>query len=103
MAGPSGKPDPAAGPKLRLDKWLWQARLFKTRALAASLIDDGHVRINGMPTSRPSREITPGDVLTFPQGRQIRVVRVTALGHRRGPSGEAQALYIDLAAPSPLE
>jgi ribosome-associated heat shock protein Hsp15 len=101
LAGPSGKPQPAAAPKLRLDKWLWQARFCKTRAVASVLIEDGHVRVNGMPTSRPSREITPGDVLTFPQGRQIRVVRVLALNHRRGPATEAQALYLDLAAPAP--
>jgi ribosome-associated heat shock protein Hsp15 len=103
LAGPSGKANLAAGPKLRLDKWLWQARFCKSRAIAAALIGEGHVRVNGMPTTRTSREIGPGDVLTFPQGHQIRVVRVTALGHRRGPAGEAQALYLDLAAPSPLE
>ena len=103
MAGPSGKPNLDAGPKLRLDKWLWQARFTKSRALAAALIDDGHVRVNGIPTTRPSREITPGDVLTFPQGRQIRVIRIVALGYRRGPAPEAQALYLDLDAPSALE
>jgi len=103
LAGPSGKPNHDAGPKLRLDKWLWQARVTKSRALAAALIDEGHVRVNGMPTTRPSREITPGDVLTFPQGRQIRVIRIVALGYRRGPAPEAQALYLDLDAPSALE
>jgi ribosome-associated heat shock protein Hsp15 len=98
LAGPSGKPTPGAAPKLRLDKWLWQARFFKTRALAAALINDGHVRVNGTPTSRPGREISAGDVLTFPQGNAIRVVRILALGQRRGPSTEAMSLYIDLAA-----
>ena len=103
MAGPSGKPTRDAAPTLRLDKWLWQARFCKSRGVAAALIGEGHVRVNGMPTSRPSREITPGDVLTLPQGTVIRVVRVTALGHRRGPATEAQALYVDLASPTPLE
>ena len=103
MPGPSGKATPPPAPKLRLDKWLWQARFCKSRALAAALIGEGHLRVNGMPTTRSGREIGPGDVLTFPQGYQIRVVRVVALSYRRGPATEAQALYLDLAAPSPLE
>ncbi|NJM82762.1 MAG: RNA-binding S4 domain-containing protein [Tabrizicola sp.] len=102
MAGPSGRPNPAAAPTLRLDKWLWQARFVKSRSLAAALIEGGHVRVNGMRVTRPGRDITTGDVLTFPQGRQIRVVRITALGLRRGPSTEAQMLYIDLQAPADL-
>ena len=100
MAGPSGKPTRDAAPTLRLDKWLWQARFCKSRRLAAALIGEGHVRVNG---TRPGREITPGDVLTLPQGAVIRVVRVAALGHRRGLAVEAQALYINLASPTPLE
>lgn len=103
MAGPSGKPDPAAAPKLRLDKWLWQARFFKSRTLAAEVIAEGHVRVNGTRVSRPGRDVTEGDTLTFPQGSRIRVVRITALGQRRGPATEAQGLYLDLdpsAAPS---
>jgi ribosome-associated heat shock protein Hsp15 len=96
LAGPSGKADSNAAAKLRLDKWLWQARFFKTRAIAASLVASGHVRVNGTPVSRPGRDISPGDVLTFPQGARIRVVRVLALGQRRGPATEAQALFSDL-------
>ena len=96
MAGPSGKPDPAAAPKLRLDKWLWQARFFKSRSLAAEVIAEGHVRVNGTRISRPGREVSAGDTLTFPQGARIRVVRITALGQRRGPATEAQGLYLDL-------
>ena len=96
MAGPSGKPNPAAAPTLRLDKWLWQARFVKSRALAADLIEAGSVRVNGTRVSRPGRDITPGDVLTFPQGLRIRVVRILALGLRRGPAPEAQLLYVDL-------
>ena len=107
MAGPSGKANPAAAPSLRLDKWLWQARFFKSRALAADLISAGHVRVNGTRVSRPGRDVTAGDVLTFPQGTHIRLVRILALGQRRGPAGEAQALYFDLdpppATPDPLE
>lgn len=94
--------DPA--PKLRVDKWLWQARFFKTRSMAARQVSDGHVRINGERVTKPAQSVSPGDVLTFPQGRQIRVVRVAALGTRRGPAPEAQALYDDLtpeAEPAP--
>lgn len=96
MAGPSGRPDPNAAAKLRLDKWLWQARFCKTRAIAADLVSQGHVRVNGTPVSRPGRDITAGDVLTFPQGSRIRVIRILALGQRRGPATEAQDLYSDL-------
>ena len=81
---------------LRLDKWLWQARFVKTRALAAALVSEGHVRVNSTPVSRPGREISPGDVLTFPLGERVRVVRILSLGLRRGPAPEAQALYTDL-------
>jgi ribosome-associated heat shock protein Hsp15 len=105
LAGPSGKPDPAAVARLRLDKWLWQARFFKSRSLAAEVIEDGHVRVNGTRISRPGRDIGAGDTLTFPQGARIRVVRILALGLRRGPAAEAQALYLDLdpVAPEPTD
>lgn len=85
-----------AAQKLRLDKWLWQARFFKSRGLAAEMIEAGSVRVNGTRVSRPGRDVTEGDTLTFPQGNRIRVVRVTALGQRRGPATEAQGLYVDL-------
>jgi ribosome-associated heat shock protein Hsp15 len=86
---------------LRLDKWLWQARFFKTRGLSAKTVSAGHVRVNGQPVSKPGRGVGAGDVLTFPQGRDVRVIRVEALGHRRGPAPEAQALYTDLDPPKP--
>lgn len=106
MGGPSGKPDPNAAARLRLDKWLWQARFFKSRSLAAEVIEAGHVRVNGTRISRPGRDVAEGDTLTFPQGQRIRLIRITALGHRRGPATEAQGLYLDLdppATPEPLE
>jgi ribosome-associated heat shock protein Hsp15 len=106
LAGPSGKPDPAAAQKLRLDKWLWQARFCKSRSLAAELIEAGSVRVNGTRVSRPGRDVAAGDTLTFPQGPRIRVIRITALGQRRGPAAEAQALYLDLdpaATPDPSD
>ncbi|WP_299848409.1 RNA-binding S4 domain-containing protein [uncultured Roseovarius sp.] len=82
--------------KLRLDKWLWQARFFKTRSLAAKEVSAGHVRVNGTLVSKPAHQIGESDVLTFPQARVIRVVRIVALGTRRGPAPEAQALYEDM-------
>lgn len=88
--------------RLRVDKWLWQARFFKTRSLAAALAESGHLRVNGQKTARASREVGPGDVLTFPQGRIIRLIRITGTGVRRGPSSEAQTLFIDLDAPETL-
>ena len=90
-----------SGPSLRLDKWLWQARFFKTRGLATDTVADGRVRINGQPTAKPAQPIRAGDTLTFAQGNRIRVIRVLALSIRRGPASEAQALYLDLDATPP--
>jgi ribosome-associated heat shock protein Hsp15 len=90
----TSSPEPEDG--LRLDKWLWYARFFKTRPLAAQLAEKGRIRINRVPVKKPHYRLRPGDVLTFPQGRTIRVVRVRALGNRRGPASEAQTLYEDL-------
>jgi ribosome-associated heat shock protein Hsp15 len=96
LAGPGARKDPHPEPRLRLDKWLWQARFFKSRKLAADLIADGDARVNGTRVSRIGTPVQIGDVLTFVQARQVRVVRVTALGQRRGPASEAQLLYDDL-------
>ncbi|RGP36797.1 RNA-binding S4 domain-containing protein [Pseudotabrizicola alkalilacus] len=93
-------------PRLRLDKWLWQARFFKSRGLSADVVESGHCRVNGQRTKKPGHGICIGDVLTFAQGKQIRVIKVQALGLRRGPADEAQELYLDLdpqAAPEALE
>lgn len=90
-------------PKLRVDKWLWQARFFKTRTLAASQVQAGSVRINGTVAKKSSSTITPGDVLTFAQGNHIRVIEIVALGSRRGPAPEAQALYNDMSPPKPTK
>ncbi len=87
---------PVTPDKLRVDKWLWHARFFKTRGLAARLADSGRLRINGSHALKPAQTVCAGDVLTFPQGRRIRVVRIVALGSRRGPAAEAEALYTDL-------
>lgn len=84
---------------LRLDKWLWQARFFKTRALAATLAGRRKIRVNSVIITKPHYRVRPGDVLTFPQGRTVRIVRVLELGARRGPASEAQTLYEDLGEP----
>lgn len=91
----------AGGTRLRLDKWLWFARFFKTRSLAAKVCASGAVRVAGAPVTKAHHAVKPGDVLTFPQGRHIRVIRVTALGSRRGPAEEARTLYEDLVPPAP--
>ena len=95
MTRPDGDtgPDPAA---LRLDKWLWHARFFKTRGLAARIVAAGRVRINGRRVHKASAAVGPGDVLTFVAGERVRVVRVLALGLRRGPAAQARSLYEDL-------
>ena len=84
---------------LRLDKWLWYARFFKSRSLAAKVCATGKVRIDGTPVAKSHHKLKPGDVLTFPQGQHIRVVKVLALGQRRGPAPEARLLYEDLKPP----
>ena len=88
-------------PELRLDKWLWRARFFKSRSLAARVCAEGRVRRNGRARTKAGAAVRPGDVLTFPQGGRVRVVAVAALGERRGPAAEAAGLYRDLAPPEP--
>lgn len=85
--------------QLRLDKWLWFARVVKTRTLAASLVGDGKVRLNRERTTKPSQTVRVGDVLTIAVGPRIRVLEVVAIGTRRGPASEAQALYVDRSPP----
>ena len=89
-------------PSLRLDRWLWFARFFKSRALASRLCAARRVRLNGQVVAKANQQVRPGDVLTFPQARLIRVVRVVDLGSRRGPAAEAQGLYEDLE-PAPAK
>ena len=69
--------------------------------LAARLVGEGSVRLNGVRVAKPAQQVAPGDVLTFVQGRAVRVVRVAAPGTRRGPAPEAQALYEDLTPEAP--
>lgn len=92
-------PDPQAA-SLRADKWLWFARFFKSRGLAADVCKAGKLRVSGTKVAKASHPVRPGDVLTFPQGQEVRVVRVRALGTRRGPASEAATLYEDMDPPT---
>ena len=85
-----------ADAQLRLDKWLWYARFFKTRSAATKAISGGRFRLDGMVMNKPHRQAICGQVLTFIQGDRIRVIKITALGSRRGPATEASLLYEDL-------
>ncbi|WP_269586238.1 RNA-binding S4 domain-containing protein [Roseibium sp. Sym1] len=95
-------PDPqAAGGSLRIDKWLWYARVTKSRSLAQKLATSGHVRINKDKISSASKTVKPGDVLTIALERRVLVLKILALGTRRGPYEEARKLYEDLSPPPP--
>jgi ribosome-associated heat shock protein Hsp15 len=85
----------------RLDKWLWFARVIKSRTLAAGLVTDGRVRINRVKASKPSQMVKPGDVLTISVGARVRILRMVAPGVRRGPAEEARGLFEDLTPPPP--
>lgn len=79
---------------VRLDKWLWAARFYKTRSLAAEEIGKGRVSVNGQP-AKPARELRMGDRIELRQGPLRRTVVVQALSHVRGPAPVAQALYVE--------
>jgi ribosome-associated heat shock protein Hsp15 len=83
----------------RVDQWLWFARFFKSRTGAAKFCLAGRLRVNAAPVAKASHAVKAGDVLTFFVGGRVRVVRVVALGSRRGPPEEARALYQDLDPP----
>lgn len=81
----------------RLDKWLFHARFCRTRELAQAVTEKGKIRLNGARVEKPGHAVRPGDVLTLALGGQVRVVRVTGLGTRRGGVQEAQGLYEAIA------
>jgi ribosome-associated heat shock protein Hsp15 len=84
----------------RVDVWLWRARFFKTRALAARFVEDGRLRLTRAGSEgrldKPGRALKPGDGLVFALAGRVIAVRVEALGQRRGPASEAQGLYSPL-------
>jgi len=83
----------------RLDKWLWQARFFKSRTLAAKVVTARRVRVNQEVVAKTHHKLRVGDVLTFAQGGAVRVVRVRAFAATRGSATLARTLYDDLQAP----
>jgi ribosome-associated heat shock protein Hsp15 len=82
-----------AGARQRLDKWLWIARVVKTREAAQGLVEAGHVRINGQKTLKPGHAVKPGDVLTIVLNARVRVLHIAETGGRRGPAEAARLLY----------
>ncbi|MBK4215622.1 RNA-binding S4 domain-containing protein [Paracoccus caeni] len=86
---------------LRLDKWLFHARLFKSRGLASERIEGGGVRLNGQPCRKPGHVVRAGDELVISAHGRVRALRVLELGTRRGPAPEAQGLYQDLNEDEP--
>ncbi len=84
----------------RIDKWLWHARVVRTRADAAALVDAGHVRVNGVRQRSPGHPVKSDDVLTIALDRTIRILKVTGFADRRGDAPSARALYDDLTRPS---
>lgn len=88
---------PARTDRQRLDKWLWHARFARTRTLAARLVTDGHVRINGVRTVAPGHAVKQGDVLTVALARDPLVIRVQGFAERRGGAEDARLLYLPVA------
>jgi ribosome-associated heat shock protein Hsp15 len=82
----------------RLDKWLWFARVVRTRSAAAKLVCAGHVRVNSRRIDSPAKPVAPGDVLTVALEHQVRVLKIVATGLRRGPYAQARHLFEDLSA-----
>jgi ribosome-associated heat shock protein Hsp15 len=88
-------------PHIRIDKWLWHARFFKSRTLASKFCQTGKLRLNDQLIAKSHITVGPGDVLTFVKGETIKVVRIIGIGQRRGPAPEARSLYEDLSPPRP--
>ena len=81
----------------RIDKWLWFARMVKTRTLAQAIVSRGQVRVNKARISKSSHDVGPGDIITLAVHGRVRVIKVLAVGTRRGPASEAQTLFEDIA------
>ena len=81
----------------RVDRWLWNARVVRTRVLAARLAASGHVRVNGQRIDSPGRALRVGDVLTIALAARVKVLRVLAFAERRGGAEQAKQLYDDLS------
>ena len=80
----------------RIDKWLWHARMMRTRSNAAALVEAGHVRLNGKRVDGASQQVRMGDVVTIALDRSVRVIEVAGFCERRGGAPEARTLYREL-------
>lgn len=101
MPDDTGKADTFSADKQRIDKWLWHARIVRTRSAAATLVTTGHVRLNGARIDASSRMVKSGDVVTIALDRVVKVLKVLRFVERRGDATLAQTLYEDLTAPLP--
>jgi len=90
----------SAASSQRLDRWIWHARIVKTRTIASNLISAGHVRVNGERSAQPARAVRPGDVLTISLPARVRVLKVTRILPRRADAASARGLYESLIAQS---
>lgn len=98
-AGDTGTAGGQTAPPQRLDKWLWYARIVKSRSLAATFIEAGKVRHNKVRVTKPAQLVRAGDVLTISINHKVRILKILEPGKRRGPASEAQALYEELTPP----
>jgi ribosome-associated heat shock protein Hsp15 len=87
---------PEAPDRQRIDRWLWHARLVRTRGAAAALAGAGYVRVNGTRVDAPGRMVRAGDVITVALERSVRVLKIRGFSERRGPGGSGEALYEEL-------
>lgn len=85
----------------RIDRWMWCARFFKTRSIAARFVGTGKLRVNGTRVTKAAHQVRPGDILTFPLGDRIRVIEVLAFVEKRGSAKIAVTLYDDQSPPPP--
>ena len=88
---------------MRLDKFLFFARLTKTRTLAQKIVGEGRIRLNGQNVTRAHTDVSPGSVITIPLHGSVHVIQVEALPNRRGPADEARGTYRELAPPQPID
>lgn len=95
------RPIPDGPASIRIDKWLFHARIIKSRSLAAKFVTGGDVLVNGQRVTQPSRAVKPGDTLTLTRDRHVGIFEIRSCGTRRGPAPEAQLLYDDKSPPRP--
>lgn len=89
--------DPRSPDRQRIDKWLWHARVVRSRSAAAALAEAGYVRVNGSRIDAPSAAVRCGDVVTVALDRAVRVLKVQGFSARRGSSDDARRLYVEVA------